>query len=317
MYKEVWQKLQEARHIVLATHINPDADTIGSALGLYHVLQKSGKRPSLFNSDKELPYNLDFLPGIERFGTSIADNAELLVSLDCGSFDRLGIDKFDGFIINIDHHRSNEFFGDLNLVEPSFGATAQVVFELLERNGAKPCKNSATALYTGIVDDTGFFKYESVNEKLFRSVAKLCGYGASPHYVAKMLTMREPLSKIRLIQMLLADLKLYLNGRVGVIELTREILKKTGAKKEMADDALHMVRSLATVEVAVLLREEDDGKIKVSLRSKDRVDVSKIAIKFGGGGHKNAAGFTIGGTFDEVLEMILNELKRELDETAQ
>jgi phosphoesterase RecJ-like protein len=316
MYKECWEKILEHKHIVLATHINPDADTIGSALGLYHILKRYGKKLTLFNATN-LPYNLDFLPDINKFKDSFSKEAKLLISLDCGSFDRLGVDGFDGEIINIDHHKSNSFFGDINIVKPEYGATAQVVFELLEKNGVKLNKDSALSLYTALVDDTGFFRFESVDEDVFLTASKLTKAGANPYYVAKMLKMREPLSKVRLIQELLETLQLYLKGRVGAVFLTNNMLEHTGATKDMANDVLDMVRSLATVEVAMLFREEEDRKVKVSLRSKEKVDVSKIAIHFKGGGHKNAAGFTKEGTFDEILTQLLRILKREFDEKEE
>ena len=309
-YQKAIEALERAESVVLATHVNPDADTLGSALGLYHSLRVLGKRATLLNTT-QLPYNLDFLAGITKFKKELPKSFDLLVSLDAGSFDRLGIEKPNAPILNIDHHKSNTNFGTINLVEPSFAATAQVVYELLKKGGFPLPKESAEALYTALVDDCGFFKYESVNEKVFLCAADLCRHGAQPHEIAKNLTMREPLSKLRLTQKLLETLELYIYGKVGVITLTQQMLAETGATKEMADDVLAMVRSLATVEVAILLREEEDGRVKVSLRSKDYVDVSKIAVEFGGGGHKNAAGFTDGYDFKEVLERLLERLKKE------
>jgi len=311
MYSKAWQKIREASHLLLATHLNPDADTLGSALGLYHVLRRMGKKVTLFNAST-LPYNLDFLPGITRVRRELPKDFDLLVALDCASFDRLGIEeeiKVD--ILNIDHHPTNERYGAIDLVEPDFVATAQVVYTLFVHNGVVAPKESAVALYTALVDDSGFFRYENVKAPVFSMAAQLCQWGADPAWVAKMLTMREPLAKLVLIQKLLGTLELHLCGKVGVITLTRRMLEETGATKEMADDALAMVRSLATVEVAVLLREEEDGRIKVSLRSKE-VDVGRIAVEFGGGGHKNAAGFTDGYDMQELLSTLLARLRKEL-----
>ncbi len=310
-YEQATLALKQASSIALITHVNPDADTLGSALGLYHSLRAMGKYVTVVNVT-QLPYNLDFLPGITKVKRELPKNFDLLVSLDAGSFDRLGIKKPNVPILNIDHHKSNTQYGDINLVEPTFAATAQVVYELLKRGNFPFPKESALSLYTALVDDCGFFKYESVDDEVFLCAADLCRHGADAHQIAKKLTMREPLSKLRLTQRLLETLELYLYAKVGVITLTQQMLQESGAKKEMADDVLSMVRSLATVEVAILLREEEDGRIKVSLRSKDAVDVSKIAVEFGGGGHKNAAGFTDGESFEEVLEKILKRLHKEI-----
>ena len=310
MYKEVWQRINEASSILFATHINPDADTLGSALGLYHAL-KGKKHLTLFNATK-LPYNLNFLPDIHKFKSKLPTRFDLMITFDAGSFDRIGIERPNTFIINIDHHRTNTSYGDLNLVEPTFAATAQVVYELLKRNDQMITKESGIALYTALVDDTGFFKYEGVNENVFLMAADLCRAGVDPAWVAQKLTMHEPLAKLRLTQRLLETLELYYHGKVGVITLTQKMLEATGATKEMADDVLAQVRSLATVEVAILLREEEDGRIKVSLRSKGSVDVGKVAMEFGGGGHKNAAGFTDGKDQKEILDKLLKRLSKEI-----
>ncbi len=307
------QKIKEARHIVLLTHIDPDADTLGSALGLYHSLLALNKRASVINTTK-LPYNLDFLPGIDKIKKELPKRYDLMISFDCGSFDRLGIEKKEFFLINIDHHRSNTMYGDINIVDPAAVATSEVVYALLEKGGMPIPKESAISLYTALVDDTGFFKYEGVGARTFELAKKLCEKGASPEWVARMLAMREPLSKLRLLPLVLQTLTLHLNAKVASLRLTQQMLAQTGATKEMGEEALHMARNLATVEVALLLREEEDGGIKVSMRSKERVDVGKIAVAFGGGGHKRAAGFISDlHDFDRVLHVLLEAIKKEME----
>ncbi len=312
MIQEVIGKIHEARHIALLTHVNPDADTLGSALGMYHSLLAMKKRASVVNTT-QLPYNLDFLPGIQKVKKELPKHYDLMISFDCGSFDRLGIEKKEGFLINIDHHRSNTMYGDINIVDPTAAATAEVVYKLLEEGEMPIPKESAISLYTALVDDTGFFKYESVGARTFELAKKLCERGASPEWVARMLTMREPLSKLRLLPLVLETLTLHLGAKVASLRLTQQMLAQTGGTKEMGEDALNMARNLATVEVALLLREED-GRIKVSMRSKEWVDVGKIAVAFGGGGHKRAAGFTSDlHDFDRVLQILLEAIKKELE----
>ena len=310
---EALRKIEEAKQIVLLTHVNPDADTLGSALGMYQILQKMGKKVSVVNTTA-LPYNLDFLPGIERVKKQLPSSFELMISFDCGSFDRLGIEEKKSFLINFDHHKSNTMYGDINIIEPDFAATSQVVYEFAKKHRLPIDKNAAICFYTALVDDCGFFKYDTVNAKTFEFAKELCDIGVIPEYVATMLTMREPLSKLRLMTYVLETLELRLNAKVAVVRLTQEMLRKSGGSKEMADDALNMARSLVTVEVAILLRQEEDGRIKVSLRSKNEVDVSAIATGFGGGGHKRAAGFTVQEkSFEKVLDRLLEVLKKEMD----
>ncbi len=311
--QEAIEKIKEAHHIVLLTHVDPDADTLGSALGMYHSLKKMGKKANVINTT-QIPYNLDFLPDIQKIKKELPKRYDLMISFDCGSFDRLGIEKKEAFLINIDHHRSNTMYGDIDIVDPEAAATAEVVYALLEEGALPIPKESAISLYTALVDDTGFFKYESVKAGTFDLAKKLCERGASPEWVARMLTMREPLSKLRLLPLVLQTLTLHLNAKVASLRLTQQMLAQTGGTKEMGEEALNMARNLATVEVALLLRQEEDGRIKVSMRSKERVDVGKIAVAFGGGGHKRAAGFTSElHDFDEVLERLLDAIKKEIE----
>ncbi|MRI59199.1 MAG: bifunctional oligoribonuclease/PAP phosphatase NrnA [Epsilonproteobacteria bacterium] len=309
---EAAKLIQKADRIVLLTHIDPDADTLGSALGFYHVLKRMGKRVYVVNTTK-IPYNLDFLPGISKIKKELPQKCDLMISFDCSSPDRLGVELAEVSLINFDHHKSNTLFGDINIVDPQAVATASVVFRFMEEAGYFVPKESALCLYTALADDSGFFRYERVDERTFSQAARLCALGADAEYVARMLTMREPLAKMRLMAQLLETLELRLDGQVGVIRLTQDMLRHTGATKEMADEALDMVRRLATVEVALLLRQEEDGRIKVSMRSKERVDVGKVAVEFGGGGHERAAGFTaFEKDFDTLLERLLQRLKEEL-----
>ena len=309
--KEAWQCIENAKSITLLTHVNPDADTLGSALGMYHVLKKMGKKVHIFNATS-LPYNLDFLPGIAKVRREWRE-ADCYISFDTGSFDRLGISQKCQPLINIDHHTSNTKYGTYNIIDPHAAATAQVVYELCKANNAPITKESALCWYTALVDDCGFFQYESVDAQVFAVASALCKEGADPQYVAQMLTMREPLAKLRLIQKVLATLELKLHAKVAIVYVTQQMLAETGGTKEMADEALQMVRRLATVEVAILLRQEEDGRIKVSLRSKSYVDVSAIAVAFGGGGHKRAAGFTSDlSDFDIVVEQLMQALQGEI-----
>ena len=310
--KEILQKIEQAHHIALLTHIDPDADTLGSALGMFFVLKKRGKRVTVV-SRGQLPYNLKFLPGVEKVKSELPDRADLWISFDCASFDRLGVEQKGAFLINIDHHASNTLYGDINIVKPSYASTSQVVYEVLRALELPIPKQSAICFYTALVDDTGFFRYENVDSKVFSFAKELCEFGVAPKDIARELTMREPLAKLRLIELMLKSLQLHLLAKVAIVYLTQEMLAKSGATKEMGESALDMARSLATVEVAVMLREEEDASIKVSLRSKTEVDVGKIAVMFGGGGHKRAAGFTTAlHDFAQVEQQILEVLSKEL-----
>jgi phosphoesterase RecJ-like protein len=259
----------------------------------------------------DLPPYLDFLPNYDKVTKTLPKQIDLMISFDCGSFDRLGISNRPKFLINLDHHISNTNYGDMNLIEDA-ASTSQVVFNILQANNIKIDTDSAICIYTALVTDTGNFQYESVTSEVFRVASELVKCGVKPEFVSKMLYERDRLSRLRFLAKALDTLELYLDGKVGVVEVTNELMQKTGAVKDDTDGLVNMVRKLATVEVAIMLREEEEG-IKISLRSKNYVDVSKIAVKYGGGGHIRASGATITNkTFKEIKEMLINDIKGEL-----
>jgi len=176
-------------------------------------------------------------------------------------------------------------------------------------------EDSATCMYTALVTDTGSFQYESVNDKVFEMAADLVRCGVKPDFVAKMLFQRDRLSRLRLLAKAYDTIELCCDGKVAFVEVTKEMLEITGAIKEDTDTIVNSVRAIASVEIACMLREDDDG-IKISLRSKNYADVSKIAVKYGGGGHIRAAGATVKNEFDfhKVKEMLKNDLKEALKE---
>ncbi|NPA11768.1 MAG: bifunctional oligoribonuclease/PAP phosphatase NrnA [Epsilonproteobacteria bacterium] len=309
-FKKTWEKIKESDNIVLVSHINPDGDALGSSLSMYPVLKKMGKNVKVFNATKELPDYLDFLPNFNKVTHTLPKNIDLMISFDCGSFDRLGIEEKPKFLINIDHHISNTKYGDINIIDPNAASTSQVVFEMLKANSVEVDKESAICIYTALVTDTGSFQYESVNERVFEIASELVKCGVEPNYVAKMLFQRDRLSRLRLLAKAYDTIELCCDGKVAFVEVTKEMMEITGAIKEDTDTIVNSVRAIATVEVACMLREDDEG-IKISLRSKNYADVSKIATKFGGGGHIRAAGATLKGEFNfqKVKDMLKEELK--------
>jgi len=311
MYKKIWNKIKESDNIVLISHVNPDGDALGSSLSMYNILKNMGKNVTIVNTT-ELASYLDFLPNFDKVKKQLPKKIDLMISFDCGSFDRLGIEEKPSFLINIDHHISNTNYGDINLIEEA-ASTSQVVFNILEANGVEIDTDSAICIYTALVTDTGNFQYESVTDEVFRVASELVKCGVKPDFISKMLYERDRLSRLRFLAKALDTLELHLEGKVGSVEVTNELMAITGAIKDDTDGLVNMVRKLESVEVAMMLREEENGDIKISLRSKNYVDVSKIAVKYGGGGHIRASGATISGkTFSEIKQMLLEDIKGEL-----
>jgi phosphoesterase RecJ-like protein len=292
LYQEAWNIISKSRHIVLISHINPDGDALGSSLSLYPILKAMSKKVTIVNITTPLPIRYDFLPNFEKIKSSLPAGFDLLISFDCGSFDRLGIEKQDVPIINIDHHVTNTRYGDINLIDEHMPSASSVVLELLKKNHIPLRRDVATCLYTALVEDTGFFSYENVSTKTFKIAAELIAAKADPSFIARQIKERNSLAKLRLEALTIEKLQLINQAMVGYAILNLDDFHKTGALRSDSDACVDIIRSLVTVEIAILLIEEFNG-YKISLRSKGKIDVSEIAITFGGGGHKRAAGFTM------------------------
>ena len=314
IHKQIWDKIQKADNILLVAHVNPDGDALGSELSLYPILKKLGKKVTVFNATKPLPDYLDFLPNFNKVTDKLPKKIDLTVSFDCGSFDRLGLDEKPSFLINIDHHVSNTNYGDINLIEPDHASTSQVIYDVLKANNIEIPTDTAVCIYTALVTDTGSFQYESVNDKVFECAAEMVRCGVKPDYVAKMLFQRDRLSRLRLLAKAYETIEMCCDGKVAFVEVTKEMMEITGAIKDDTDTIVNSVRAIAPVEVACMLREDDEG-IKISLRSKNFADVSKIAVKYGGGGHIRAAGATLKGEcdFEKVKKMLKEDLAEEVN----
>lgn len=290
MHDQVWKLINESHYITLISHINPDGDTLGSALSFYPSLKQMGKNVSVVNITKEIPNKYDFLPNFKKIKSSLPEKCELLISFDCGSLDRLGIEKGDFKIINIDHHKSNTFYGDINIVDATKASCTLLAYEILELHHTLT-KNEAVCIYTGLAEDTGFFTHSNTDLLAFESASKLISKGINPTEISQNLKMRNSLAKTRLTALFINSIELLNDATIAVGTISQEDLKKTGALKSDSEHLVDILRNLATVELAIMVLEEKDGTFKISLRSKKHLDVSTIAQSFGGGGHKRASGF--------------------------
>lgn len=308
-YRQAWEKIQNARYILIITHINPDADTISSALALSNFFFSKNIKHKVFNSSKKLPMNLDFLERFDKITDQIPNSYDLAIALDCGAKNRFGFDIDESVpLINIDHHASNNGFGAINIVDEHSASTAELVYRFFRTNELKISKAVAYSLYVGIYDDTLAFSTIRCDKSTFEAVYDLIDLGADAGYIADKLTRRDSLAKYRLLPKVLESLELHREGRVATIVLDPLWLKQTGASSNDSEAALDMVLNIAVVDIAVFLRISKN-KIRVSLRSKNNIDVSVIADEFGGGGHKMAAGCTLDITdIDLAKNMILEKI---------
>jgi len=307
-YDEVKKKIESAHSITILSHLNPDADTLGTALGIYALLSKDkSKKVEVVNASTALPLYLDFLPNFKKIKHHMDYTDSLILSCDCGSVDRLGFDLEGRDIINIDHHQSNTGYGSINVVIVEYASASQVAFALFKELYVVEA-DAATCFYAALLSDTRYFTTTSVNEEVFKTAKSLVKEGALPDEIAYHFTQRRSLSSVRLLEKALASLSLYHEAKIATLMVTKQEIAATGATIPDMEGIVDYGRSLATVEISLFAMELDDG-IRISLRS-EKVDVSKVAMAFGGGGHKVASGFTLNQCgLQESIDTILKKIE--------
>ncbi len=323
--KEIEQVADELRargRFLLTAHEGPDGDALGSLLGMHHVLTKLGKDSVMFMAAKEFPLPIEyrFLPLEEVFHEPPADMADrTVIFLDCGNINRMPVEFLsngDHRLINIDHHHDNTRFGDVNLVDTGASCTAEIVYELAQLLGARVTREIASALYVGLVTDTGKFMYENTDARTHRIAAELIDAGVEVDDTYRRLYEHVPLEKLRLVSRALDGIQRRCGGLLVLSYITDADYEATGAGEEMTEGIIDHLRSVEGSKVAALIRDLGDrGRAarKVSLRSSDgSVDVSAIARKTGGGGHKRAAGFSTDLELDELVSFLCDEVTAQL-----
>ncbi|MCX7945111.1 MAG: bifunctional oligoribonuclease/PAP phosphatase NrnA [Deltaproteobacteria bacterium] len=310
-----FEYIRGAKNVAIIFHKSPDGDCVGSAFGLYHALKKIGKESFIF-SPEPLPFNCAFLNrgNIIRSLPDPKERFDLTVVLDLSEPRRImnGIEinkrEIFGFIINIDHHITGSGVGDLIIQDPDASATAEIIYRLLKVNGIELDSDIAEALYTAIITDTGSFRYSNTTPKILSIASELLTYGLSPWKIAKEIYESEPKARVILLSKALSTLTFEKNDRIAYMRLTINDIMEAGATDDMTDQFVNYARSIKGVDVGLLFREVVDGKVKVSLRSKDDIDVATFALKFGGGGHKNASGIVLSEGLDESVKKVISAL---------
>jgi bifunctional oligoribonuclease and PAP phosphatase NrnA len=322
--EQVVEELRAADKLLLTTHENPDGDALGSLLAMHWIVQQLGKDSLMYMSPDEfpLPYEYRHMRFDEGLVGAPPDDVDerTVVFLDCGNIDRMPVDflQRDGVhIVNIDHHHDNTRFGTVNLVVGDASCTAEIVYRLAGELGAEITPRIADALYVGLVTDTGRFMYENTTPSAHRMAADLIEAGVDPHLVYRRLFEDLPLRRLQLLQRALASVERYDDGAITLAHLTRADFEETGALETDSEGIVDHMRAVQGTAVAVLVREllaeERRGLRKVSLRATDgRVDVSEIARRMGGGGHRQAAGFTTELALPELVERLRAEVGQQL-----
>jgi phosphoesterase RecJ-like protein len=317
--ERVAEEIRNGDRFLLTTHENPDGDALGSLLAVHQILDAFGKDSIMFLAAKEFPLPVEyrFLPLEEVFHEPPADIANrVVIFLDCGNIDRMPVDflKSDGIkVINVDHHHDNTRFGTINLVDVEASCTAEIIFELAGLLGVELTPEIANALYVGLVTDTGKFMYENTDARAHRMAAALVDAGVDVNDTFRRLYEHVPLEKLKLVARALEKIELLDGGALAVTYISGEDYRVTGGSEELTEGIIDHLRTLDGTAVAAVVRDQaETGRAarKVSLRSTDGgVDVSAIARKHGGGGHRRAAGFGTDMPFEEIVEFLRAEVR--------
>jgi phosphoesterase RecJ-like protein len=301
--------IREGERFLVCSHSRPDGDAVGSVLAMGMFLEQIGKRADLFTADR-VPTVYRKLPGAGGMRTAMRVHGpyDAAILLECDSFERTrlrGLERFT--IVNIDHHASGRAWGQVNWIDREAASVGELVHRLVKAAGATVTPEIATCLYTTLLTDTGGFIYGGVRTSTFALAEELVLAGANPIRVAQEIYFNTPMSKLLLLGTALSNL--HREGRLAWLWVTHHDMVRTCAAEEDCEGIVNYALSIAGVEAAVFLRELPERRIRMSLRSKGKVNVAAIAEGLGGGGHENAAGCTVDGPLAGALETILSDLR--------
>lgn len=311
------EKITNAKSILILTHDNPDGDAIGSSLGLYNALKKMEKRATVYIPVPDKTYK--FLPGYENMligdGELDANQFDLAISLDASDLERLGIAKelFSSIkeTISIDHHITNQNYADINYVNAVASSTCENIMVILAGMGMAVNKEIAECLYTGILTDTGAFRYNMTPETM-EMVATIMETGIDVSRIYRTIYDVTTINKLKLVGRCIDRLELLEDGKIAFTYMLKEDLNELQLDEPDSDGIVNYGRNIDTVEVSAFAKEREDGTYKISLRANEYVDVSIIASKFGGGGHVRAAGYDSAMALDQIKELLVEEIKKQL-----
>jgi bifunctional oligoribonuclease and PAP phosphatase NrnA len=317
-------ELRQADKLVVVAHENPDGDALGSLIGMQGILSAIGKDCLMFIAERDLPLpeEYNWFPLHELVSEPPPDIAQrTIVFLDCGNVERnpaVAFRRPGTHILNIDHHHDNTRFGTVNLVVPEASCTAEIVWDLMNELEVEPTLTVAEALYVGLITDTGRFMYENTGRRAHLMAASLIDAGVDVHGVYRRVYEGLPYGKLALLARGLANIERYDEGRLTLTVLTAADFSDSGAEESYSEGVVDHLRAVQGTEVAALVRDrigdpDATATRKVSLRSgNDRIDVSAIARALGGGGHKQAAGFSTQLGHDELVRVLREQLAAQL-----
>ena len=310
---DLFKLIKEKESFLIACHVHPDGDAIGSMLALGLSLLKLGKQVSMVCAEG-VPNVYSFLEGSQLISKTVDLTAvpEVLISVDCAERERMSLPPAiwslkSLYIVNIDHHITNLGFGDLNIIDANAAATGEIVYQLLREGGLELDRDIATAIYTAVATDTGFFRYANTASTTLELASLIVkDFGVEPAKVAEQVHEQKSINSIRLLGEVFRTLEIGLNNKVAWMVLSQTMLSKYPVENEETESYVNYARSIEGVEIAILFKELRPNEVKLSWRSTSAADVSKLAAYFGGGGHARAAGCNLNGPIDQVVKQVID-----------
>ncbi|HHX13891.1 MAG TPA: bifunctional oligoribonuclease/PAP phosphatase NrnA [Clostridiales bacterium] len=313
--QKIAEVLRSAASVLIFPHIRMDGDSLGSAVALARALRAAGKQAWILVAE-DIPNNLHFMEGgLSTRDSKVIEQPDVCIAVDCSDAERIE-DRKEAFArgkttVVIDHHVTFDAFAEINLSDGQAAATGELVFELLKHMAAPIDRPIAEALYAAIVTDTGNFQYSNTSAKTHRITAELYASGIDHTAVVVEIYQNVRPQKILLLGAALNDIQMVADGKIALVQVTKEMFRQTGALISESEGIVEMLRSMRGVEVAAVLKEDND-KVRVGLRSKAAVDVAEIAALFGGGGHQGAAGFSSSDDIETTAVRLIEALKKSL-----
>lgn len=314
MLSQVVQLIEQKYRFMITSHIRPDGDGLGSGLALYWMLRSLGKDVDVVLRDR-VPPSYMVLPGTEQVlvRDDVTEDYDAAFIIECSDVERPGLPSLkDQFVVNIDHHSTTVPFGDINWIDPTAAAVGEMIYNLSKALGTEVTKEIAECIYTALLTDTGSFHFSNTTERTLKIASELVRRGVEPARISQALFYSHPFSKIKLLGLVLSGIERDESGRVAWIKLDRETMYEADACDEDADGIVNHALSVGDVEAVAFFKELEPDVYRVSLRSKGKNNVAKVAETFGGGGHRNAAGCRIEGGFEVVKQRVIEGLQSAL-----
>lgn len=318
--QKILRLIKNVDRFLLTSHQDPDGDSIGSLIGLNKFLKSLGKNVVVYNHGR-MPSRYSFLdPEAEiRFSKlPLPFTPEAVVVLECPNIERTGFVRdyiTPGMtLVNIDHHPNNTLFGDINIVDSSSCAVGEIIYNIIKAGGYKVTPEIAGPLYAAIASDTGRFKFPNTDSKCFLAASELVNAGANPKEISDKIFSSYLPETMKLLGHILENLELHDDGKICVLKLAMDDLKKYNVNAEDTEGIIDYSLVISGVKIGILFKEHDSQTVKVSLRSQNDIDICSYARRKGGGGHPNAAGFTVKKRFNETIESVMAEVSGYLDD---